>query len=177
MFPPEFLSDLQLAWIVIVDVFTLFVLLVGLVGLLVPIFPGLTIMWLATLIYAFLQSTAQRMTFWDWVIFAFITLMMIVGNIVDNIIIARKMREKRIPWISIILAIVASIVASLFLTPLVGLAVAPIALFAIEFRRLRDRAAALESTKAYMVGWGWSFAARFGIGILMLGSWMLWAWV
>lgn len=176
MFPPELLSDFQLAWIVILDVFTLFVLLVGLVGLLVPIFPGLTIMWIATLIYALLQSAASRMTFWDWVIFAFITLMMIVGNIVDNIIIARKMRDNFIPWSSIILAFVASIVASLFLTPLVGVLVAPVALFAIEYRRLRDRTAALESTKAYMIGWGWSFAARFGIGILMLGSWMLWAW-
>src|SRR5215510_4439034 len=118
MFPPELLSDLQQAWIVLVDVFTLAALLIGLLGLLVPIFPGLTIMWLATLVYALLQSAAQRMTFWDWVIFAFITLMMIAGNIVDNIIIARKMRDKFIPWSSIILAFTASIVASLFLTPL-----------------------------------------------------------
>jgi uncharacterized protein YqgC (DUF456 family) len=177
MLPPEFLENLQFAWIVIVDTLTLFVLLAGLLGLFVPIFPGLTIMWLATLVYAFLQSAASRMTFWDWVLFAFITLLMIGGNIVDNIIIARKMRDKSVPWNSIILAMVASIVASLFLTPLVGLAVAPLALFGVEYRRLRDRTAALESTKAYMVGWGWSFAARFGIGILMLGSWMLWAWV
>jgi len=177
MLPPEFLSFLQSAWIVIVDVLTLLALLIGLLGLLVPIFPGLTIMWLATLVYALLQSAAERMTFWDWVLFAFITLMMIVGNIVDNIIIARKMRDKFIPWSSIILAFVASIVASLFLTPLVGLLVAPLALFGIEYRRLRDRTAAIESTKAYMIGWGWSFAARFSIGVLMLGSWMLWAWV
>lgn len=177
MVPPEFLSFLQDAWVFIVDFATLLALLIGLLGLLVPIFPGLTIMWIATLIYALLQSAASRMTFWDWVLFAFITLMMIAGNIVDNLIIASKMRDKFIPWSSIILAFTASIVASLFLTPLVGLLVAPVALFAIEYRRLRDRTAALESTKAYMVGWGWSFAARFSIGILMLGSWMLWAWV
>jgi uncharacterized protein YqgC (DUF456 family) len=177
MFPPEFLSNLQLFWIVIVDILTLFALLIGLFGLFVPIFPGLTIMWIATLIYALLQSAASRMTCWDWVLFAIITLMMIGGNIVDNIIIASKMRDKFIPWSSILLAFAASIGASLFLTPLIGLVVAPLALFGIEYRRLRDRTAAIESTKAYMIGWGWSFAARFGIGILMLGSWMLWAWV
>ncbi|HUG35072.1 MAG TPA: DUF456 domain-containing protein, partial [Anaerolineales bacterium] len=175
MFPPELLSSLQSAWIVVVDILVLIFLLLALFGLLIPIFPGLTVMWGVMFIYALLQSTAQRMTFWDWILFAFITLMMIAGNIVDNIIIARKMRDKFIPWSSIILAFVASIVASLFLTPLVGLAVAPIALFLIEYRRLRDRTAALDSTKAYMVGWGWSFAARFTIGVLMLGSWMLWA--
>jgi len=177
MLPPELLFSLQTAWIVIVDILTLFILLVGLLGLLVPIFPGLTIMWLATLVYALLQSAATRMTFWDWILFAFITLMMIVGNIVDNIIIASKMRDKFIPWSSILLAFAASIIASIFFTPLIGLVVAPLSLFGIEYRRLRDRTAALESTKAYMVGWGWSFAARFAIGVLMLGSWMLWAWV
>ncbi len=176
MLPPEFLSNLQLAWIVLVDTLTLFVLLVGLVGLIVPIFPGLTVMWLGTLAYALLQSAAQRMTFWDWVLFALITVLMIVGNIVDNIIIARKMRDKFVPWSSILLAFAASLIASIFLTPIVGLAVAPLALFGLEYRRLRDRTAAIESTKAYVIGWGWSFAARFGIGILILGSWMLWAW-
>ena len=177
MLPPEFLSNLQLAWIVVVDTFTLFVLLVGLLGLIVPIFPGLTVMWLATLVYALLQSAAHRMTIWDWILFVVITLLMIAGNIVDNIIIARKMREKFIPWSSILLAFTASLVASLFLTPLVGLAVAPLALFASEYRRLRDRTAAIDSTKAYVIGWGWSFAARFGIGFFMLGFWMLWAWI
>ena len=38
-----------------------------------------------------------------------------------------------------------------------------------------DREAAFNSTKAYMTGWGWSLAARIGIGILMLGLWLLWA--
>lgn len=177
MLPPEFLSFLQTAWIFIVDFGTLLALLIGLFGLLVPIFPGLTIMWLATLVYALLQSSAGRMTFWDWVLFALITLLMIGGNIIDNIIIARKMRDKFIPWSSILLAFAASIVASIFFTPLIGIVVAPLSLFGIEYRRLRDRTAAIESTKAYMVGWGWSFAARFAVGVVMLGSWMLWAWV
>ncbi len=177
MLPPEFLTDLQTAWIVLVDTLTLFALLVGLIGLIVPIFPGLTVMWLATLVYALLQATADRMTGWDWILFVFITLLMIAGNIVDNIIIARKMRDKFVPWSSIILAFAASLVASLFLTPIIGLAVAPLALFLLEYRRLKDRTAALEATKAYMIGWGWSFAARFGIGAVMLGAWMLWAWV
>ncbi|WKZ48879.1 MAG: DUF456 domain-containing protein [Anaerolineales bacterium] len=177
MLPPEFLSNLQFAWIVIVDTLTLFVMLVGLIGLIVPIFPGLTVMWLAALVYAFLQSAAERMTFWDWVLFAIITLLMIAGNIVDNVIIARKMRDKFVPWSSILIAFTASLIASFFLTPLVGLAVAPLALFLLELRRLRDKTAAIDATKAYMIGWGWSFAARFGIGVLILGSWMLWAWV
>jgi hypothetical protein len=168
---------LQLALQVALETLTLFVLLVGLLGLIVPVFPGLTIMWLGTLVYALIQSAADKMTGWDWFLFALITLLMIAGNIADNLIIARKMRDKYVPWSSILFAFAASIIASIFFTPLIGLVAAPVGLFLAESRRLKDRDAAIESTKAYMIGWGWAFGARFLIGILMIGFWMLWAWI
>jgi len=168
--PPDFLD-------VILEIFTLFVLLVGLLGLIVPVFPGLTIMWLGALVYALFQNAAGQMTGWDWFLFAIITLLMIGGNILDNVIIAYKMRDKYIPWSSIIWAFTAGIVASLFLTPLVGLVAAPVGLFLAELRRLKDRDAAIDSTKTYMVGWGWAFGARFLIGLAITGFWMLSAWV
>jgi uncharacterized protein len=170
---PELIQFFQ----ILLDTFTLFVLLVGLVGLVVPVFPGLTIMWLGTLVYALMQSAAGEMTGWDWAIFAFITLLMLVGNIVDNIIIARKMRDHYIPWSSILFAFAAGILASIFLTPLGGLVAAPAALFLAETSRLRNRDQAWNSTKAYMIGWGWAFGVRFTIGLLITGLWMLWAWL
>ena len=142
-----------------------------------PVFPGLTVMWLGTLVYALLEASVGLMTNWDWFLFGIITLMMLIGNIVDNIIIARKMRDKYVPWGSIIWAFVAGIVASLFFTPLIGLLAAPAGLFLAEQVRLKDRTAAIESTKAYMIGWGWAFLARFFIGLVMTGLWMLLAWL
>ena len=159
------------------ETFTLFVLLVGLFGLIVPVFPGLTIMWLATLVYALIKNAADKMTGWDWFAFVLITLLMIGGNIADNIIIARKMRDHYIPWSSILLAFAAGLVASLFFTPLIGLVAAPLGLFLAELRRLKNRDDAISSTKAYMVGWGWAFGARFIIGLAITGLWMLWAWI
>lgn len=167
----------QFAGQVILETATLFVLLIGLVGLIVPVFPGLTIMWLATLVYALIQNSAGRMSGGDWVLFGLISVLMVVGNIADNLIIAQKMRDKFIPWSSILFAFAASIIASIFFTPLIGLAAAPIALFAAESRRLKNRDAALDSTKTYMIGWGWAFGVRFLIGVLMIGLWMAWAWL
>jgi len=171
------MPDWQLGLQIILETLTLFVLLVGLVGLIVPVFPGLTIMWLGTLVFAIIEATRGLMTGWDWRAFAIITILMIGGNIIDNIIIASKMRDQYIPWSSILLAFAAGIVASFFLTPLGGLAAAPLGLFLAELRRLKDRNAALASTKAYMIGWGWAFGARVAIGLFMVGIWMLWAWI
>ena len=170
---PEFEFFLQ----IVLETLTLFALIVGLLGLVVPIFPGLVIMWLGTLGYAVLQSAAGNMTGWKWVIFGIITLLMITGSIADNIIIARKMRDKYVPWSSILFAFAASLVTSLFFTPLIGLVAAPVGLFLAENRRLKNNEAAIDSTKAYMIGWGWAFGVRFLIGLVMIGFWMIWAWV
>lgn len=167
----------QLFLQVILETLTLLVLLVGLVGLIMPVFPGLVVMWLGALVYALFQNAAGKMTGWDWFLFALITVLMIIGNIADNIIIARKMRDKYVPWSSILWAFAAGIVASLFFTPIIGLVAAPAGLFVAETSRLKDRKSAMESTKAYMIGWGWAFGARFMIGLAMTGLWMLSAWV
>ena len=162
---------------VIVQTLTLFFLLMGLFGLIIPVFPGLTVMWLAALIYALVQSASGLMGWVDWLLFALITLLMIGGNIVDNIIIASKMRGHEIPWKTILLCYAVGIVVSLFFTPLAGLVASPLALLGLEYLRFRDQKLAFESAKVFMIGWGASFAARFGIGILMVIFWMLWAWL
>lgn len=162
---------------IVLEVATLTVLLFGLVSLIVPIFPGLTVMWLATLVYALIENARDKMTGWDWVAFALITLLMLAGNIVDNLIIAKKVRELNTPWSAILLAFGVGILVSLIFTPIIGLVAAPAMLFLAEQRRLKDRTAAWNSTKAYLVGWGWAFGARFLIGLAITGLWMLWAWI
>jgi uncharacterized protein YqgC (DUF456 family) len=161
---------------VVLETLTLLVLLTGLAGLLIPIFPGLTVMWLGTLVYAIVQALSHKMNWVDWLLFILITLLMLGGNIVDNIIISKHVREKQVPWSSILLAFAAGIIVSLLFTPVAGIIASPVGLFLAEWRRLKDKAPALVNTKAWMTGWGWSIAARIGIGILMVIFWGLWAW-
>ena len=117
------------------------------------------------------------MTGWDWFLFGLITIFMLVGNIVDNLIIARKMRDHFIPWSSILFAFAASIVASIFFTPFVGLVAAPVGLFLAEIRRLNDRDDAIRFHESLHGRLGLGFWRQVLIGIVMIGFWMLWAWV
>jgi uncharacterized protein YqgC (DUF456 family) len=168
---PQFWSE------VFLQTLTLFVLIVGLLGLLIPVFPALVVMWLAVLIYALIENAEGRMTWMGWTFFSLITVLMLFGSVIDNIIIAQKMRGQSIPWSSIGLAYLAGILASIFLTPLVGMAASPLSLFGVEYLRLRDRKLAFTSAKTYMIAWGWSFAAVFGVGVLMILFWLLWVWL
>ena len=89
----EFLAQVAL------ETLTLLVLLTGLAGLVIPVFPGLTVMWLATLVYAVVQGMNERMTWVDWLLFSLITLLMIAGNVIDNVIISKQVRDKQVPWV------------------------------------------------------------------------------
>ena len=171
------MADIDFFFRVLLETLTLFFMLVGLAGLVIPIFPGLTVIWLATLIYALVQTSIQSVTWFEWVLFTIITLLMIAGSIVDNIIIASRVREKQVPWRSIIVGYLAGIIASLFFTPLIGIAAAPLGLFGAEYLRLRDHRIAFASTRAWMTGWGVTIAVRISIGIIMIGLWMIWAWL
>ncbi|NWF64462.1 MAG: DUF456 domain-containing protein [Chloroflexi bacterium] len=161
---------------VLLQALTFAVMIFGLFGLLVPVFPGLTVMWIAALIYAIIQAGLGNMTWAGWLLFALITLLMIGGNVADNIIIAKHMRDKDIPWSSILWSFAAGIIVSLFFTPIMGIIASPLALFLAEWRRLKQRDTALANTKAWMTGWGWAVAARMGIGVVMILFWGLWAW-
>lgn len=164
---------------VFIEALTLFFMLVGLVGMVVPIFPGLTVMWLATLIYALIRTSSPTlgMHWFEWVLFALITLLMIAGNIIDNVIIARRVRDLKVPWGSIVIGYLAGVIGSLFFTPLIGIIAAPAGLFGAEYVRLRNHRSAFASTRAWMTGWGITLGVRFAIGVVMIGLWMIWAWL
>jgi uncharacterized protein YqgC (DUF456 family) len=170
-------EDLKLFIEIFFEFLTFGALLLGLFGLLIPVFPGLTVMWIGTLVYAIVQASMGNMTWVGWTLFTLITLLMIGGNIVDNIIIAKHMLDKQIPWSSILWSFAAGIIASLFLTPIAGMIASPFGLYAAEWYRLKDKQQAFENTKAWMTGFGWSLAARFGIGVVMIIFWGIWAYI
>ena len=63
----------------------------GLVGLIVPIFPGLVIIWLAALVY--ILVTINAVTTGGWILFAIITLLAVGGSLVDNVLMGAKALE------------------------------------------------------------------------------------
>jgi len=147
-------------------------MLIGLFGMIVPIFPGLVVIWLVALVYGIVTGFNTL----AWIMFAIMTVLMIIGNIADNFMMGKKARETGAAWSSIIAGLVAGFVISLLMTPLVGLIAAPLALFGAEYSRVRDRDKALTATKAMMIGLGWAFVIRFGLGSIMIVLWAVWAW-
>ena len=151
---------------------TQFVMLAGLLGLVVPVYPGLVIMWLAALGYGVIQGFGA-VGIW---IFVIQTVLMLIGSLVDNLMMAVGGRQGGASWGSILVAIAAGILGTLFFPPIGGIIAAPLAVMGLEYLRLRDWKQAWLALRGMATGLGLSFFIRFGIGIVMMGLWWIWVW-
>jgi len=150
---------------------TLVIMGVGLFGLVVPIFPGITVIWLAALGY----GVVTRFTTLGWVMFAIISILFIGGVTIDNVLMGAKARKEGAAWSSLALGYLAGILGTIFLPPLGGLIAAPLIVLLLEYLHKRDINKALASLKGLAIGWGASFIVRFFIGLGMIGLWLVWA--
>ena len=152
-------------------ILTVLTMLFGLFGLVIPIFPGNVVMWLAALVYGLVFGFGKL----GGILFAIITALMLVAAAADNVLMGAKAREKGADWGSIILALTAGVVGTMIFPPIGGLIAAPLVLYWMELQRLGDADEAKTVVKALLTGWGLAFIVRFGIGVVMLALWGIWA--
>ncbi len=167
------LASLAVTVAQVARIVALVIMLMGL--MVVPILPGLVIIWVAALGY----GLAAGFSTLGWIMFAVITVLMIVGSIVDNILMGTQAHKEGAPWWVILVALVMAIVGT-FLIPIPvigGILAGLLTLFLIEWLRRKDWRKALASIKGMLIGWGWAFVFRFIIGVVMIGLWSIWAWV
>ena len=152
---------------------SLAVMLFGLFSVLIQVLPGPLIIWIPTLVYGLLTGFNLA----SGILFALITLLMLFGSVVDNLIMGQQARRQGASWLAIAVSLVAGIGGSLIFPPFGGLIAALIALFAVEVFRLRDLQKALDSTKSMAIGCGWASVARFAIGCVMILLFLAWIYL
>jgi uncharacterized protein len=153
-------------------VLILLVMLAGLLGLILPIFPGITIIWLAALGLGMVRGFSTV----GIVLFVLLTLLMIGGNVVDNLLMGAGARKGGASWVTVVVSLAAGVIFTLIFPPFGGLIAAPLAVFLLELRRLRDWRLARQATFGLAAGWGASFFARLVIGCLMILLALVWVW-
>jgi uncharacterized protein YqgC (DUF456 family) len=157
----------------LIKIFALAAMLAGLV--VVPILPGLVVIWAAALGYGLAAGFGTL----GWIIFAVLTVLMLAGNLIDNLLMGTSAHKQGAPWWVILVALLAAIIGSFVIPiPIIGgVLAALLTLFGVEWLRCKDWRKALNSLKGMLIGWGWAFVIRFIIGIVMIGLWLIWAFV
>jgi len=153
-------------------------MLIGFFGLFLVFFPGLTVIWVSILLWGVMTQFNYQTGPWTFTLtittFLVITMLMLLGNILDNILMAGGARSKGASWWAILLSFIVMIAVSLFLTPLAGLAAALLVLFLAELIRIKDYRLAFRSASSMAMGCGWAVGARLIIAALMILLFVMW---
>ncbi|MBP9676877.1 MAG: DUF456 domain-containing protein [Anaerolineaceae bacterium] len=142
----------------------------GLIGLMFYIIPGLVIIWLAILVYGIVTG----FTLGTGILFAVITLLMIIGSIIDNLLMGAEAKKTGASWVAVVVALAAGVVGTILLPPFGGLLFAAVGILIVEWVRKRDLKEGAKSAGGILKGCGFAVIARFGIGMLMIGLWVVW---
>jgi uncharacterized protein YqgC (DUF456 family) len=149
------------------------ILLAAQLSMIIPILPALWIEWAAILVYGLVTGFDTA----GWIIFIIITILTVIGGLMDNIMMGANAKVSGASWLSVGASVVGAIAGSLLWPPFGGLILAMAAIFLVEFLRIKDWRKALDSTKNVAVGCGWGVVLRFIFGLLIIAAWLLWVLV
>lgn len=147
------------------------VILVGLVGIVVPILPGSLLIVGAVLVWASYTSTGTA-----WGVFAAVTTLVMLGQVVKYVVPGRGLRNSGVTGRSIMVGGLLAIVG-FFVVPVIGLVLGFIlGVYLSELQRVgRDRA--WPSTVAALKAVGLSVFVELVAGLLATGTWLVGAFV
>jgi uncharacterized protein YqgC (DUF456 family) len=144
------------------------VIAIGLVGVLIPVLPGLFLVWGAVAVWAFEVGSAA-----GWVVLALATALLVGGTVVKYVVPGRRLREAGVPWASTAAGGALGVVG-FFVIPVVGLLIGfVLGIYLAERLRLRTHPLAWQSTKHALAAAGWSVLIELGAGVAIAICWLV----
>jgi uncharacterized protein len=142
-------------------------IVVGLVGIVVPVLPGLLLIWGAIAVWAVAESSTA-----GWVLLVIATLLVALSQVVKYLVPGQRLRDAGVPTRSIVAGGLLGILG-FFVVPVVGLFVGFVGgVYLAELARLRRHDAAWPSTVHALKAAGLSILIELLTGLLLALGWI-----
>ncbi len=143
------------------------VIAVGVVGVIVPLLPGLLLVWGAVAVWAFASDGDAH-----WAVLGTVTAIAVVVQVVKYLVPARRMRDAGVPMRSVLFGVAGGIVG-FFLIPVLGLPLGFVGgVYAAELQRLGDRAKANQSTREALKAGLLSLLIELAASLICAAIWL-----
>jgi uncharacterized protein YqgC (DUF456 family) len=140
----------------------------GLIGVLLPILPGLLLVWAGIAVWAFKESSGT-----GWTVLAVATVVLAIGLVTKYLVPGRRLREAGVPWITLGLGLILGVIG-FFVIPVLGLPIGfVLGVYLAEWGRLGSAAAAWPSTRQAVSAIGLSLLIELGAGMIAAGIWVV----
>ena len=145
-------------------------IVVGLVGTVIPVLPGILLVWAAVLVWAIAGDGSDV---GRWVVFAIATAVAGTAVVLTTILPGRRAAATGAPR-SLMWIVALGTVVGFFVIPVVGALVGgPVAAYVAELVRLRDRGAAWRSAVEALKGFGIGVAIQLVGGVTIAVTWLI----
>ena len=149
------------------------VMVAGLVGILLPVLPGLLLIWAAGLWWTLADGGGAT----RWAVLGALTVLLVLGTVAKYVLPARSAAARGAPVATLVVGAVCAVVG-FFVIPVVGVAIGGVlGIYGAEYVRLRDAGRAWASTRAALVAIGIGLLIELTAGVLMFGVWLVGVWV
>jgi len=160
-------QDAELFWTAVVAV----VMAVGLLGIVVPVLPGLLLIWGAAVVYGLLIGFSTT----GWVVVGILSMLAVI-SVIKSIVIPRRAAAQSGASIWAQIGAVLGGVAGFFLIPVLGLVIGALAgLLAVEVLLKGNWDEAWTAAIGTAKGFGISALIDLVLGLLMITFWSVWA--
>jgi hypothetical protein len=147
------------------------VMLIGLAGIVLPILPGLVLVWAVALGYGLLVGWGSS---GPW-LFALITLLGLIGTGAELWVTGAGGKVAGASAWSIAAGIALGLIGLVFFSP-IGAVVGLVAgTLGVEYLRLKDWRKAVNAAAGTAAGCGVSYVVKLALGVTMIAAWVAWA--
>jgi hypothetical protein len=144
------------------------IMLVGLIGIVIPLLPGLLLVWVAVLIWA-----AETQTKAGWVVFGICTVLALSGVLLQYLLPGRRMAAAGVTTSSIVTGAVFGVVG-FFVIPVVGVFLGfPLGIYLAERIKAGTHAAAWISTRHALKAIMLSVGIELLTGLAITTTWVI----
>ena len=157
----------DLVWTVVIAI----VMIVALAGVIIPVLPGLVLMWAAALGYGFAVGFGAV----GISVMVLLSILTVLSVVLGLLIPRRAAAESGASTISQIAGLAGAVIGFVVI-PFVGLPIgALVGVLLAEYLEKGDWALAREATIGMARGFGLSVLVQFSLGMVMLLTWSIWA--
>jgi len=141
-------------------------MLVGLVGIVIPVLPGLFLIWGGVLVWALETQDGA------WWTFGIATVLLAAGLLLEYALPGRRMRRAGVRTSTLVVGVLVAIVAA-FLIPVVGFLIGfPVGIYLVERSRRGTHEQAWAAMKHALRAVGLNILIELVTGVLIIATWL-----
>ncbi len=144
-----------------------FIMIVGLLGIVVPVLPGLLLVWVAVLLWAINDASSL-----GWSVLAAATVLGALGVLLQFLIPGQRMRRAGVRTSTLVFAVIVAVLLGIVI-PVVGALIGfPLGIYVLQRMRHHDHQLARESTVHALKAIGVNILIELSTALVIITVWI-----